>query len=36
MFISEMKFNLKREGENYTDENHEKWLCSICYPCYKS
>ena len=26
MFISEMKFNLKREGENYIDENQEEWI----------
>lgn len=26
MFISEMKWNPKREGENYTDENHAEWL----------
>lgn len=26
MFMSEMKFNLKREGENYIDENHEEWI----------
>lgn len=26
MFISEMKWNPKREVENYTDENHEEWL----------